>query len=183
MQMETSEELAPGRPAHITRIRLAILLVGPILLIAYSVPALNSQDPLWFVNRFDRRPVQIIIHDQYGQSIDLWPGHPDFEPLAEAVRACLSQGLRQPSGLSLSDASLSSTNTRTVTVEAVFLRPVRLHTWFATEESTRMLFPITDRHPELALVILGQQDHYLSSPPVLRTVEPLREAMRGLGYY
>jgi hypothetical protein len=181
--MEDCETLTPSRADHSQWLRLAIILAGLVLLIAYSAPALISQDPLWFVNRFDRRPVQIIIHGQNGQRVELWPGHPNFDPLAEAVQACLSQGLRQPSGLSLSDASLSSTNTRSVTVEVVFVRPVRLHTWFATEESTRMLFPITDRHPELPLVILGQNDRYLSSPPVLRTVEPLREALRSLGYY
>jgi hypothetical protein len=181
--MEACEPLIPGRPAHTHWLRLAFLLAGVLFLVAYGAPALIAQDPLWFFNRLDRRPVHIVIHHQKGQSTELWPGHPHFDPLAEAVRVCLSRGLEQPSGLSLSDASLSSTNDRSVTVEAIFLRPVRLHTWFGTDESSRMLFPITDRHPELSLVILGQNGAYLSSPPVLRTIEPLRETLRSLGYY
>jgi hypothetical protein len=182
--MELCNTLMAGRPnSHAHRLKWVLVLAGIVLLVAYGAPALLAQDPLWFVNRFDRRPVQIVVYHHDGQRTELWPGHPDFDPLAEAVRACLSQGLVQPSGLSLSDASLSSTNTRNLTVEVTFLRPVRLHTWFGTEASTQMMFPISDRHPELALVVLGKNDQYLSSPPVLRTDEPLREALRALGYY
>ena len=68
-------------------------------------------------------------------------------------------------------------------MEVFFERPVKLHAWFDTGEPTQMLFPLTGRHAELSIVLLGQNGKYLASPPALKTVEPLREAVQSLGYH
>ena len=83
----------------------------------------------------------------------------------------------------MSDASLLDAYTRYVTVEAFFSHPVKLHAWFDTGQPTRMLFPITGRHSDLSIVVLGQGGKYLANPPVLKTIQPIRDALDQLGYH
>jgi hypothetical protein len=156
---------------------------GFVLLVIYGTIAFTSGDLFWFIKRFDSKPVGIVVYHDGGKRTSLVPGDPDFEPLAQAIQRSISAGLERPSGIGLSDASLLDAYSRYVSVEAYFDRPVKLHAWFNTEEPTRMLFPITGRHSDLSLVVLGKNGQYLSSPPVLNTVEPLRETLRELGYY
>jgi hypothetical protein len=164
-------------------LKMLAMVGGFILLVLYGTLAFTSGDLVWFINRFDSKPVRIVVYHDGGKRTNLDPGDPDFEPLAKAIRSSLSAGLERPSGIGLSDASLLDAYSRYVTVEAYFERPVKLHAWFNTEEPTRMLFPITGRHSDLSLVVLGKNGQYLSSPPVLNTVEPLRQTLHELGYY
>ena len=164
-------------------LRMLAMVGGFIILVLYGTLAFTSGDLVWFIKRFDSKPVRIVVYHDGGKRTNLDPGDPDFEPLAKAIRGSLSAGLERPSGIGLSDASLLDAYTRYVTVEAYFERPVKLHAWFNTEEPTRLLFPITGRHSDLSLVVLGKNGQYLSSPPVLNTVEPLRQALHELGYY
>ncbi len=164
-------------------LRMLALVGGFVLLVMYGTIAFTSGDLLWFIKRFDAKPVRIVVYHDGGKRTNLDPGDPHFEPLAKAIRSSLSAGLARPSGIGLSDASLLDAYSRYVTVEAYFNRPVKLHAWFNTEEPTRLLFPITGRHSDLSLVVLGKNGQYLASPPVLNTVEPLRDALRELGYY
>ena len=149
----------------------------------YGTLAFTSGDLLWFVKKFDGSPALISVYHDGGRRTELAPGDPGFETLAQAIQSCISQGLVRPSGIGLSDASLLDAYTRYVTVEVFFSEPVQLHAWFNTEEPTRMLFPITGRHSDLSIVVLGIRGKYLASPPVLKTMEPLRQALRDLGYY
>lgn len=161
-----------------------ILMVGAFLLaILYGTIVFSTGDFFWFLKEFRRRPDQIIVYYAGGKRASLLPGDPDFDQLASAIQATLSEGLERPSGIGLSDASLLDAYARYVTVEAFFAYPVKLHAWFDTGEPTRMLFPITGRHSELSLVVLGKGDKYLASPPVLKTMQPLRDALHELGYY
>jgi len=174
-----------SRAAEYSRPLRMLFTVGVFILLAiYGTIAFTSGDLLWFVKGFDDRPAHIIVYHDGGKRTALTPADPDFEPLAAAIQACLSQGLARPSGIGFSDASLLDAYARYVTVEALFDRPVKLHAWFNTGEPTRMLFPITGRHSELSLVVLGNAGgKYLASPPVLNTIEPLRQTLRELGYY
>jgi hypothetical protein len=45
-----------------------------------------------------------------------------------------------------------------------------------------MLFPITGRHSDLSVVFLGRNGQYMAGGPVLQTTEPIRGALRALGY-
>jgi len=163
--------------------RMLITVAGFVLLAVYGTLAFTSGDLLWFVKKFDSSPALISVYHDEGKRTVLAPGDPGFETLAQAIQSCISQGLVRPSGIGLSDASLLDAYTRYVTVEVVFSEPVKLHAWFNTEEPTRMLFPITGRHSDLSIVVLGIRGKYLASPPVLKTMEPLRQALRDLGYY
>jgi hypothetical protein len=163
--------------------KMVILVVGFLVLVVYGTITFNTGDLLWFLSRFDGRPVRIVVYHHEGKRTELRAGQPGFEKLADAIQTCLSQGLDRPSNIGFSDASLLDAYSRFVTVEAFFARPVKLHAWFGTEEATRMLFPITGRHSDLSLVLLGKNDMYLASPPILKTVEPLKQTLRSLEYY
>jgi len=161
-----------------------ILMLGAFLLaILYGTIVFTTGDMLWFLNGFHSQPARIIVYYDAGQRTELFPGDPGFDVLAGAIQDSLSEGLDRPSGIGLSDASLLDAYSRYVTVEVFFSHPVKLHAWFDTGEPTRMLFPITGRHSELSLVVLGQGGKYLASPPVLNTIQPLRDALHQLGYY
>ena len=182
MQQQAAADPVPVRDR--TRpFKMLALVGGFVLLVMYGTIAFTSGDLLWFLNQFDAKPVRIVVYHDGGKRTNLDPGNPDFEPVAQAIRSSLSKGLARPSGIGLSDASLLDAYSRYVTVEAYFARPVKLHAWFNTEEPTRLLFPITGRHSDLSLVVLGKNGQYLASPPVLNTVEPLRDTLRELGYY
>ena len=177
-------EAPPVPPGDRTRpLRMLALVGGFIVLVLYGTLAFTSGDLLWFVKRFDSNPAHIVVYHSSGARTELSPGDPGFETLAQAIKSCIAQGLERPSGIGFSDASLLDAYTRYVTVEVFFSEPVKLHAWFNTEEPTRMLFPITGRHSDLSIVVLGIGSKYLASPPVLKTMEPLREALRDLGYY
>jgi hypothetical protein len=45
-----------------------------------------------------------------------------------------------------------------------------------------MLFLITGRHSEVPTVLQGKDGTYLSNPPILKTRQPLVDALMQLGY-
>ena len=164
-------------------LRMIVLVVGFIGLVLYGTIVFTTGDFFWFLKRFDGHPASIVVYYDEGKRAELHPGQLGYDELASAIGTCLSGGLERPSGIGFSDASLLDAYTRYVTVEAFFERPVQLHAWFNTEPATQMLFPITGRHSEMSLVLLGTSGKYLASPPVLKTTEPLRETLKALGYY
>lgn len=170
------------RRDHTQPLKMVLMLGAFLLAIVYGTIAFTTGDLLWFLKGFHSRPARIIVYYDEGKRTELRPGDPGFDILADGIQDSLSEGLERPSGIGLSDASLLDAYSRYLTVEAFFSRPVKLHAWFETGQPTRMLFPVTGRHSELSLVVLGQGDKYLSSPPVLNTIQPLRDALHQLGY-
>lgn len=156
-------------------VALAVLAVAAI----YGGTAFASQDALWFAWGFDALPDRIIVY-HVGLQLELQPGDPGFDQLAEAIRSSLAQGVARQSNTGLSDASLEDAYTLYVTVEAFFEPPVKLHAGFFTGETTQMLFPITGRHSDLSLVFLGKDGRYRVNAPVLKTVEPIRAAVNAV---
>lgn len=164
-------------------VRMLVLVGGFVLVLVYGTISVAAEDPFWFMKGFGEQPVRIVVYHDGGKRTELRPGDVGFDVLGDAIQACLAQGAERPSGIGFSDASLLDAYTRYLTVEAFFDRPVKLHAWFDTGEPTQMLFPLTGRHAELSVVLLGQNGKYLASPPALRTVAPLREAALSLGYH
>jgi hypothetical protein len=180
---EAASETMPDYGSRTHSIRMIVLVVGFIGFVLYGTIVFTTGDFFWFLKRFGGHPASIVVYYDNGRRTELRPGQPGFDDLASAILACLSGGLERPSGIGFSDASLLDAYTRYVTVEAFFEQPVQLHAWFGTEPATQMLFPVTGRHSEMSLVLLGTHGKYLASPPVLKTIEPLRETLRALGYY
>ena len=164
-------------------VKMVALVAALVLLIVYGTLSVTAQDPFWFLKGFRYQPTHIVVYHHEGKRTELRPGDSGFAELTAAIQTCLAPGAERPSGIGFSDASLLDAYSRYLTVEVFFDRPVKLHAWFNTGEPTQMLFPITGRHSELSVVLLGQNGKYLASPPALETVEPIREALQSLGYY
>ena len=172
----------PTKKDRTNTIQLLILLVGLVLLGYYATVSLTSRDPLWLSREFKGRPSRIVVYHA-GQRAELWPGQVGFDGLAEAVQSSLAEGFARLSNLGFSEGSLQDAYTRYVTLEVFFDRPVELHAWFPTGRTTQMLFPITGRHSEMSVVLLGDTGQYRVGAPVLKSAEPIREALKTLGYY
>jgi len=162
--------------------RMLVSVIGFGALAIFVTIAFSSQDPLWFTGGFDVLPERVVIY-QAGQRVELQAGRPGYDALAEAVRASLAQGVARGSGIGLSQGSLEDAYTQYLTVEVFFDRPVKLHASINTGHPTQMLFLITGRHSDQPIVFLGKAGAYLSNGPVLKTVQPIRDALKTLGFY
>jgi len=159
-----------------------MLLVGFVLLAYYGIVSLTSRDPLWFLKRVEGQPSRMVVYHG-GQRTELLPGEAGFNELASAVQTSLAQGFARLSDLGFSEESLQDAYARYVTLEVFFDQPVELHTWFYPGRTTQMLFPITGRHSEMSVVLLGDRGRYRAGAPVLETIEPIQEALKDLGFY
>ncbi len=160
---------------------MLVAVVGLGLVVYYLATAIGAQDALWFQKGFNDLPVRIVVY-QEGRATELTPGQAGFPTLAEAIRASLASGVPRTSGLGLSEASLEDARQQYVTVEAFFSHPIQLHANFNTGRATQMLFPITGRHADRNVVFLGADGTYFAGAPVLNTTQPLRDALKTLGY-
>ena len=161
---------------------LVIMLVGFVVFAYYATVAFTSHDPLWFLKEFQDQPSRMVVYHA-GQRTELLPEQAGFDELANAVQSSLAQGFARLSGVGFSEQTLHEAYTRYVTLEVFFDRPVTLHAWFTTGRTTQMLFPITGRHSELSVVLLGQKGQYRVGAPVLSTIEPIREVLQSLAVY
>jgi len=172
--------MASNDPA-VNWVKVLVLMGSALPVIVFIANATNSRDWRWYKTDFEDRPGRIIIYHDGGQ-IELQPGQPGFNELAEAIRASLAQGVDQQSNTGLSDYSRQEAYTRYTTVEAFFAKPVKLHAWFYTGNPTQMLFPITGRHSDRPIVFLGQDGEYRVNAPFLKTKEPIMQVLRESGY-
>lgn len=172
----------PTDKLQVNILGMLVAVFGFGALAVFLTIALSAQDPLWFTTSFDALPERIVIH-RAGQRIELRSGQPGYAEMAEAVRACLAQGSARASGIGLSQGSLDDAFSLYLTVEAFFSRPVKLHAAFNTGAPNQMLFPITGRHSDQPVVFLGKDGTYLANGPVLRTTQPIRDALAALGFY
>jgi len=169
MTMATSTDRVRTQP-----VKMVFVVVAWIAVVVYGTLSVVAQDPLWFLKRFEAHPVRFVIYHHDGKLTDLRPGQEGFDQLSSAVQTSLEQGIDRPSGIGFSDASLLDAYSRYVTVEAFFDPPALLDSPYAVGEPTQMLFPITGRHSDQPLVLLGNNGKYQSNAPLLHTVEPIR---------
>jgi len=160
---------------------MLIVLAGLGFVVIYGTIAFAARDAFWFRMDFDTKPARVTVYHD-GKRAELGYGDPGFADLAEAVRASLAAGVARQSGIGLSQGSLEDAYNLYVTVEAFFDQPVKLHTWFNTGRPRQMLFPITGRHSDLAVVFVGEQGQYWSGAPALKTTQPIQDALRAQGY-
>ena len=163
-------------------IQLLIVTVGFVVLAYYVTVSFTARDFLWFLRRFEDQPSRIVVYHT-GQPTELVPGQAGFHELASAVQTSLAQGFAGLTNIGFSEQTLQNAYTRYVTLEVLFDQPVEMHTWFYPGRTTQMLFPITGRHSEMSAVLLGDGGHYRPGAPVLKTTEPIREALKSLGFY
>jgi hypothetical protein len=170
------------RQVRTNAIQLLLLMVGFVLLAYYATVSLTARDPLWFLREFKDQPSRIVVYNA-GQRTELLPGQAGFDELAVAVQTSLAQGFARLTNIGFSEETLQNAYIQSVTLEVFFAQPVRLHAWFPTGRTTQMLFPITGRHSELSVVLLGDRRQYRAGAPVLNTTEPILEALEALDFY
>jgi hypothetical protein len=172
----------PARKNRTNTIQLLVALVGFFLLAYYATVSLFSRDPLWFLRMFSDEPSRIVVYHD-GRRTELQPGQADFDELSRAVQASLAEGFKRLTSVGFSEQTLREAYTQHLTLEVFFDQPVDLHAWFRTGRTTQLLFPITGRHSELSIALLGDGGEYRSGAPALNNMEPIRETLRSQGYY
>lgn len=169
----------PGRNSTLFKMILVIILF--VLVVYLGTIFFVTQDPLWFVSSFDEKPVRILVYHD-GEKSEYRPGDPGFSQLAEGVRQSLDAGVLRQSGIGMGEETLQDAYRKYLTVEAFFGNPVKLHANFYTGHPVQMLFPITGRHSDLNVVLLGDGRGYQVNPPALNTLQPLRDALVELSF-
>jgi hypothetical protein len=159
---------------------LLIGVVGFVAVVIYGSISLAAQDPVWFLTSFNEKPIRVIVYNT-GKKTVLEPGQPGFTEVSTAILSSLNLGVARQSGIGLSEGSLQDAYTKFETVEVFYSHPVKLHAPFSTHLATQMLFPITGRHSELAVVFLGYGGNYMSDSPALNSTEPISKALSALG--
>lgn len=147
----------------------------------YSTVAFSTRDPFWFGSSFAAKPSRMIVYHN-GAKREIQSGQAEFAALADAVQSSLAQGVSHASGIGFSPETLSDAYGMYTTLEVFFDSRVKLHATFATGEPNQMLFPITGRHSEQPLVLLGLDGQYMVNAPVLKTIEPIRTLLHQMGY-
>lgn len=160
-------------------IKMILVVVGFGLFVYLFTIAFVAQDFFWFKKGFVEKPVRVVVYHQ-GQRIEYRSGQPGYELLANAIQQSLSRGVVRQSGIGLGEQTLFEAKTKYTTVEAYFLQPVKLHANFNTGHPTQMIFPITGRHSELSVVFLGDRGEYWVNGPVLKDMQPIRDALAQL---
>jgi len=160
---------------------LLILLVGAGLVGYYATVALTTKDPLWFLKGVDDQPSRIIVYHD-AQITELQAGDPGFDEIATAVQATLAEGFARLTNIGYSEQSLQQAYSEHTSLEVIWSRPVDLHTWFPAGRTTQMLFPITGRHAEMEIVLLGDNGQYRAGAPVLKDINPIWDVLESLDY-
>jgi len=160
--------------ASLIKMILVVVVFG--LFIYLFTIAFVTQDFFWFKKGFAEKPFRVVVYHQ-GLRIEYRSGQPGYELLASAIQQSLDSGVVRQSGIGLGEQTLYEAKTKYTTVEAYFLQPVKLHANFYTGHPTQMLFPITGRHSELSVVFLGDHGEYWVNGPVLRDMQPIRDAL------
>ena len=160
---------------------MLIVVVGFLVVTYYLITAFSAGDALWFMKGFSAQPSRLIIHHD-GQHTEIKKSDPAFAPLASAVQQALNNGVNSPSAMGYSQSSLDDARNLYVSLEAFFDQPAKLHAPFNTGLATEMLFPITGRHSDRNIVLLGENGVYRIDPPVLTNMEPIRAVLKGMGY-
>lgn len=160
---------------------MLVVFLGIGLATIYLGVYISTHDPFWFAKGFHDQPYMIKIYDQ-GQEVKLTPGQPGFDELSAAVVDSLDQGVARLSGIGFSEASVQDAYAKYLTVEAFFANPVKIHSYFNTGSPTQILFPITGRHSNLKVALLGDGKRFAVNVPALKTTEPIRSVLQSLGY-
>jgi hypothetical protein len=143
-------------PSVLNMVWIAII---PILIIAYSVIALNTGDWLWFSTKFDSRPNQIILHC-YGEDVVVDPFSQGFADITRLVNENLS-GSKRWDPLSLSENTYQDyqTHPKMMTLELHYPQAVRIHssTIFFSNVDT-LIIPLEGRHASVGAIFGRTQD-------------------------
>lgn len=147
-----------NQPGKVRVFEPLLILVIFIVLVIYLLNVFNTGNWFWFLNSAtNTRPTYIVILD-YGERINLEPGSPEFEVLADGIESSLSQlGNMDLITIGLSQETLSDYATKSLVLELHYDRPVIFNSLARTGEPTQLLIPIEGRHANAGYVFMGAQ--------------------------
>ena len=158
-----------------------IIFVVFALIAVYAVVSINTSDPLWAWPRFSGTPERIIIYQQ-GQTREITPGSEDYDEINGLINDAIGQIETFHDTLGASQDTLQDYYTKQSVVVVIYAEPVTIHTRFNIGRPNNLLIPLTGRHSQYNPVFCGLNGGYWPGVLGLKTLDPLKDALRALGY-
>lgn len=141
-------------------LKLSLISLVVLLVVTYLVISLNTNDLLWFDQRFDETAFQIAVHC-YGTDVMIEPGSPNFEPLNRLFNQTMS-GPKRWDPLSMSEITYQDyqTHPKMMSIQAFYAPPVRVHSnvkFFSNV--TTLIIPLDARH-SASNAVFGRNQSY-----------------------
>lgn len=164
-------------------LRPLLVVLGSILLFAYGIIALLSQDPFWFLTRAEVPDPERIVIRVDGVETVLNAATPGYGQIVEATREALS-GFKAwaPGSAGLSESTLQEYQQRGIILELYFGEPVDFHLPFNDGRPTALLIPIEGRYAGEGYVFRGKHGRWWAGQLTMRDPQPLMDALSALGY-
>ena len=171
----------PQQGSNVVRAFLVTALA--FFAIGYGVIAWNANNLLWFLSTAElSAPLRIVINDR-GERIAFTPEDPEFEPLAEAIAASVSElNNSDLLPIGLSEQTLADYDSQFVVMEVHYSRPIEFNTSFRAGEPSNLLIPITGRHAGDGIFFRGERGEWWYGGLRMADPEPLYEELRRLCY-
>jgi len=168
---------------HKTLLAPLLIVGGSVALCAYSVVAVLSADPVWFLGRATVPDPERIVVRVAGQETVLTAGSLGYDQIVAATRQSLSS-FQSLSFLSagLSEAALEEYQHRATVVELYFDRPVDFHLPVNDRRPTALLIPIEGHLAGRGYVFLGRGGAWWAGPMQMTDPQPLLDALSALGF-
>jgi hypothetical protein len=164
-------------------LRPLLVVLGSILIFAYGVIALISQDPFWFLTRATvPDPGRIVIRVDGVETV-LNTASPGYELIVDGTRKALS-GFKSwaPGSMGLSESTLQEYEQQGTILELYFIEPVDFHLPFDDGRPTALLIPIEGRFAGEGYVFRGKGGRWWAGQLIMRDPQPLLDALSTLGY-
>ena len=171
-------------PSQIRVVEPIIFFALALVVIIYSINALNTQDWLWFASgNVDATPDRIVIWD-HGEKSVLQPGHEDYAELATAVH----QSLHKFSNTNLinigfGEDTLTYFEKDGVLLELYYNSPVPYRASFRVGQPTQMLVPIEGRHAGHDYFFRGAEGTWWFGAMRMADPAPLLSTLEEMGYW
>ncbi len=170
-------------PGKIRIIQPFIMLTIFVVAMVYGVNVMNTGNWLYFQSKSAHvRPSRIVIVDHGTQTV-ITSGHRNFNLLADAAEASLSElNNTDLISIGLSEQTLSDYSNDSLVVELYFDRPVVFSGIARTGEPTQLLIPIDGRHAGGGYVFRGAQGTWWNGAVRMADYSSLMSALGQIGY-
>ena len=124
---------------------LVLVVVFIVFLIVWGGTAVSVEDAFWFLPVFSADASFIDLYWD-GEQAHLLPGSTGYALLNEALHKDLSHVRSYPDGAGLSEEMLERLQTEGRLVEAHYIEPVRVHSWYRFIPSQVFYIPLSGHH-------------------------------------
>lgn len=160
-----------------------MLVVFALVVVWYGINVLNTGNPMFFIPiQPEYRPARILVRN-YGETLTVQPGHPDYEPLVEALNVALGDFSNNDAGtLGLSDETLRRYREDELVLEIYYGEQVVFNTNIRMTGVNQLLIPIDGTHAAQGNVFMGTNGSWRVGTLRMSDSSGLRATLRALGY-